>query len=324
MSRIHEALKKAATERSAKLGDRPVPELVELVGEGLVEGTFVGQAPREVRKGVVDLGAAGSGGFEKLIERCRRGEWKADSRFSVFAGEAHFRHGAEKFRTLRSRLFQIAAVRPLKRILITSSVPEEGKTFIASNLAQSIIRQEKMKVLVIDADLRASRLHLAMGAAATPGLTDYLRGDAEESQVIQLGSHDNLCFISGGTTVSNPSELLHGEKMKALLDRLTPVFDWVIMDSPPAIAVHDASLLADLCDGILFVVRAGKTDFEIAQKATAEFDEKNLLGVVLNRVDKSETYGDYYYGYYPEKERREEIPKVDDQPETPSKDQLKI
>lgn len=310
MSRIHEALKKAATERSAKLVDKPVPELVELVGEGLVEGTFGGQTRREVRKGVVDLGAPGSDSFEQLIERCRRSEWKADPRFSVFADEAHFRHGAEKFRTLRSRLFQIAAVRPLKKILITSSVPEEGKTFIASNLAQSIIRQEKMRVLVIDADLRASRLHLAMGAAATPGLTDYLRGDAEESQVIQVGNQDNLCFISGGTTVSNPSELLHGEKMKNFLDRLTPVFDWIVVDSPPSIAVHDASILADLCDGILFIVRAGKTDFEIAQKATAEFDEKKLLGVVLNRVDKNETYGDYYYGYASDKETKQEPRRV--------------
>ncbi len=321
MSRIHEALKKAATERSAKLGDKPVPELVELVGESLVEETLAGQVPREARKGVADLRAPGSGDFEKLIERCRRGEWKADSRFSVFADEAHFRHGAEKFRTLRSRLFQIAAVRPLKRILITSSVPEEGKTFIASNLAQSIIRQEKMKVLVIDADLRASRLHLAIGAPATPGLTDYLRGDAEESQVIQVGSQDNLCFISGGSAVSNPSELLHCEKMTALLDRLTPIFDWVILDSPPAIAVHDACILADICDGVLFVVRAGKTDFEIAQKAAAEFGERSLLGVVLNRVDKTETYGDYYYGYALEKETRQEPRRVGGQATPPSKDQ---
>ena len=324
MSRIHEALKKAATERSAQLGSKPAPELVELVGESLVEEALVGQAPREVRRGVVDLGAPESAAFEKLIGRCRRTDWKANPRFSVFADEAHFHHGAEKFRTLRSRLYQIAAVRPLKRILITSSVPEEGKTFIASNLAESIIRQEKMKVLLIDADLRASRLHMTLGAAAAPGLTDYLRGDAEESQVIQVGSHDNLCFIPGGATVSNPSELLHGQRMKALLDRLTPIFDWVILDSPPAVAVHDASILADMCDGVLFVVRAGKTDFEIAQKAVAEFDEKNLLGVVLNRVDKSETYGDYYYGYAPEKEPKQKQRRVDAQPESPSKDQPKI
>lgn len=297
MSKIHEALKKAATERSAQLANRPASDLIELVGEGLVDPKLSPQSPREARKGLAERGIPGSGGFEKLIERCRRVEWKADPRFSVFADEAVSRHGAEKFRTLRSRLYQIAATRPLKSILITSSVPEEGKTFIASNLAQSFTRQENKKVMLIDADLRASRMHLTVGAPGTPGLSDYLRGEADESEVIQVGNQGNLCFIPGGTSVSNPSELLHSEKMKVLLDRLMPIFDWVIVDSPPAIAVHDASFLADMCDGVLFVVRAGKTDFELAQKAAGEFDENNLLGVVLNRVDQSETYGDYYYGY---------------------------
>jgi len=306
MSRIHEALKRAATERSAQLVGKPAPELVERISESLVEGTLAAQPRREGHKGLVDSGEPGSDGFEKLIARCRRTEWKIDPRFSVFADEADLWQGAERFRTLRSRLYQIAAVRPLKRVLITSSVPEEGKTFIASNLAQSMIRQENRKVLLVDGDLRAPRLHLTLGAAGTPGLTDYLRGEADESQIIQVGDQDNLCFIPGGNMVSNPSELLHSEKMKVLLDHLTPIFDWVIIDSSPTIAVHDASIVADMCDGVLFVVRAGKTDFEIAQKAAGEFHETSLLGVVLNRVDKSETYGDYYYGYPSENEARSE------------------
>jgi protein-tyrosine kinase len=77
---------------------------------------------------------------------------------------------------------------------------------------------------------------------------------------------------------------------------MSSLFDWIILDSPPALAVHDPSILADMCDGVLFVVRAGSTDYELAAKASAEFQEKNLLGVVLNRVDKSDSYGDYYYG----------------------------
>jgi capsular exopolysaccharide synthesis family protein len=297
MSRIHEALKKAATERSAQIAGRPPSELVELAGGNLVEGVLPEQAPVEARKRLLELEEPRTGAFEELIGKCRRTEWKIDPRFSVFAGDSILPHGAEKFRTLRSRLYQIAATRPLKKILVTSSAPEEGKTFIASNLAQSIIRQENQKVLLIDGDLRASRLHLTVGANGTPGLTEYLRGEADESKIIQVGNRDSLCFIPGGTGVSNPSELLHCERMKVLLDRLTPMFDWVIIDSPPAIAVHDASILGDLCDGVLFVVRAGKTDFEIAQKGAGEFHEKNLLGVVLNRVEKSEAYGDYYYGY---------------------------
>jgi len=300
MSRIHEALKKAATERSAQLAGKPVAELVELAGERLVEGVVSGEAQRAV----VSPSEPGIRAYKELIARCKKTEWKMQPRYSVFADEALYRHGAERFRTLRSRLYQIAATRTLKRILVTSSLPEEGKTFVASNLAQSFIRQESKTVLLIDADLRASRLHLALGAPGTPGLSEYLRGEADEYKIIQVGKEGNLCFIPGGAGVSNPSELLHSEKMRSLLDRLTPYFDWMIMDSAPAIAVHDASNLADMCDGVLFVVRSGKTDFEVAQKGVAEFQEKNLLGVVLNRVEKGEAYGDYYYGYPAEKKAK--------------------
>jgi capsular exopolysaccharide synthesis family protein len=301
MSRIHEALKKAASERNAQLPADSASELVELAGENVAE--------REISPPVRGAGRNGSGGtgkalsphYEELLRKCQRTEWKIDPRFSVFVNETRDRSGAEKFRTLRSRLYQIAATRPLKRILVTSSVPEEGKTFIASNLAQSIIRQEHRRVLLIDGDLRASRLHLTLGASATPGLTEYLRGEADEFKIIQTGQQSNLSLIAGGTDVPNPSELLHSNVMRTLLDRLTPLFDWVILDSPPAIAVHDASILADMCDGVLFVVRAGMTDFEVAQKAAGEFDEKRLLGVIMNRVDKSAGYP-YYYAYSKEQE----------------------
>ena len=103
-------------------------------------------------------------------------------------------------------------------------------------------------------------------------------------------------MLPGGTEVSNPSELLLGDRMKKLLDLVTPVFDWIILDSPPALAVHDASSLADLCDGVLFVVKAGETDYQLAEKASSEFLRKNLLGVVLNGVEKDASYGGYYAG----------------------------
>ncbi len=303
MSRIHEALKKAAQERSERGAGQGSQDLMDFVETaGVSAPAAILQTPdarinpsAEVRTPVGD--------FERLVAKCRKVEWNTEPRYSVFADETANRAGAEKFRTLRSRLYQIAATRPLKRILLTSSLPEEGKTFVAMNLAQSIIRQTDKKVMLIDTDLRASRLHVALGAPGRPGLTDYLRGDLDETGIIQVGQAGNLCFIPGGTEISNPSELIHSDKMKGLLERLTPLFDWILLDSPPAIAVHDASVLADMCDGVLFVVRAGATDFEMAQKAALEFQEKNLLGVVLNRVDKSETYGEYYYGY--SKERSE-------------------
>jgi protein-tyrosine kinase len=307
MSRIHEALKKAALERNARVDVEKDPQIAELGADGLLEGVQSRPAIAERRERPVESPLPVRSEFDEFLKKCRRVDWKIDPRSSPFANESLDPTGAERFRTLRSRLYQIAATRTLKRLLVTSSVPEEGKTFIASNLAQSMIRQENRRVLLIDGDLRASRLHRSLGASLSPGLSDYLRGEADEFKIIQAGKESNLCLIAGGSEVSNPSELLHSQAMVVLLDRLAPLFDWVILDSPPAIAVHDASILADICDGVLFVVRAGATDFELAQKAAGEFDEKRMLGVVLNRVEKSEGYP-YYYSYPRDKEKSETEP----------------
>jgi capsular exopolysaccharide synthesis family protein len=296
MSRIHEALKKAAEERSAQIQSGAASGIADLSTEAhrsMSASAQLIEEPPAIR-------VRAHGGplhFEDLVEQCAHPRWTLDPHMSVFAGADQGKIGAERFRTLRSRLYQIASTKILRRVLVTSSVAAEGKTFVAANLAQSIVRQPDRRVLLIDADLRASRLHLALGAPGTPGLTEYLLGEAEELAVIQKGMDANLCFIPGGRDVSNPSELLLSDRMKKLLDLVTPAFDWIILDSPPALPVHDASMLADLCDGVLFVVKAGETDYELAEKASAEFLEKNMLGVVLNRVEKSDSYGGNYYGY---------------------------
>jgi protein-tyrosine kinase len=297
MSRIHEALKKAAEERSAQAVNRAASDLVELnVQEEIsIKPPVNGDAHPKHRE--AEKADPGQLRFEEFAKRCTQSKWRVDSEKSVYSAHSNNSVGAEKFRTLRSRLYQIASAQPLKRILITSSTPAEGKTFVAANLAQSFIRQENRRVLLIDSDLRASRLHLHVGASEIPGLSDYLRGDADEYMVTQVEKDGNLCLIPGGREVSNPSELLHSDRMKQLLERMSLIFDWIILDSPPALAVHDASILADMCDGVLFVVRAGATDFELATKASSEFRDKNLLGVVLNRADKGDSYGSYYYGY---------------------------
>ena len=301
MSRIHEALKKAAQERTAQLansgGEANFAELA-----AAPTATAAAPPPQELEASMVEPAPLLAEGltylrYEDLIKKCAKPKWKIDPRMSVFEGSDDTQLGAERFRTLRSRLYQIAGSRPLRRIVVTSSLPAEGKTFVAANLAQSIMRQPDRKVLLIDADLRASRLHQVLGAPRTPGLSDYLRSEADEFQIVQKGTDSNLCLIAGGREVTNPSELLMNERLSKLLELMTPLFDWIIIDTPPALPVHDASMMADLCDGVLFVVRAGLTDHEMAAKATAEFQDRNLLGVVLNRVESGVGYGGYYYGY---------------------------
>ncbi len=299
MSRIHEALKKAAEERSIQLAVGSEAGIREVTGEtrDSVTGTYTPGLPVIPPRIVAGGHQATPFRYEELVMRCAHPEWRLDPLKSVFQDSIVGHAVSERFRTLRSRLYQIASTRTLRRLLITSSVAGEGKSFVTSNLAQSIVQQPDLRVLLVDADMRASRLHTTLGAPSRPGLSEYLRGEANEFEVTQKGMEKNLFLIPGGSQVSNPSELLLGERMRQLLDRFTPMFDWIIIDSPPAMPVHDASILADLTDGVLLVVQAGSTHVEIAEKTAAEFQSKNLLGVVLNQVEKHDSYGDYYYGY---------------------------
>src|SRR5271165_750404 len=230
MSRIHEALKKAAEERSSQAANRTVSDLVDLSSqEGAVENVQInrGSHPDPGPRQKIDRGVLQ---FEEFAKRCSPTTWRIESSSSVFSAHTHHQVGAEKFRTLRSRLYQIASAQPLKRVLITSSTPAEGKTFVAANLAQSFVRQAGRRVLLIDSDLRASRLHLHLGALEKPGLSDYLVGDCDEFQITQVGTGGNLCLIPGGREISNPSELLHSDRMKQLLDHMSLIFDWIILD----------------------------------------------------------------------------------------------
>ena len=298
MSRIHEALRKAARERSATsamLAEAPAVEIARETAQAVVKQP---SAPPSVTKDRITLASSNPFvSYEEFVKQCAQPEWRIDPVKSVFHNPNTTNGATERFRTLRSRLYQVAATRTLRRLLVTSGVASEGKTFVAANLAHSIAQQPELRVLLIDADLRLPQLHAVFGAPRRPGLTEYLRGEADESQVIQKGTEGNLCLLCAGGDVDKPSEFLLSERMKDLLNRVTPIFDWIIIDSPPALPVHDASDLARLSDGVLLVLRAGATNADSAEKAAAEFRGKNLLGVVLNQVKPDNTYGEYYYPY---------------------------
>jgi protein-tyrosine kinase len=289
MSRIHDALKKAEQEREAARAEG-VPPAADAEQPGSEAAAPAG--PHVVE----DLQATHS--VEALIARCSQPTWNPEPKIAQLFTSANASAVSEELRTLRSRLYQIRERQPLRTLLITSALPAEGKTFLAASLGQTIVRQHERRALVIDADLRHSQLHAALGAPAAPGLTEYLTGSVDEFSIVQRGMGQNLFLIAGGKTASNPAELLANGRLKLLLERLAPVFDWILIDSPPVVPVHDASLLAGMCDGVLLVVRAAETPFDLAQKARAELQDKGLLGVVLNQVEEGQTYHSYYYHYY--------------------------
>lgn len=304
MSRIHDALKKAQQERdlgaATDVSSTHSESIIAVpaLPEELPEPAAPVATETQTRGHALDLSSSDYLRFDDLVACCAHPRWQPDPNVNVFMNAGLAPHGAEQFRTLRSRLYQMRSDQPLHTILITSAVAAEGKTFVASNLAQSIVRQPDRRVLLIDADLRCARLHVPLGAPQAPGLTDYLRCEADEAAIVQRGQDGNLCFIAGGNEVSNPSELLSNGRLKHLLDRLGPLFDWVILDSPPCLPVADANVLAGLCEAVLLVVRAGSTPSELSQKATQELRGRNLLGVILNGIEGGPSYGAYYYSPY--------------------------
>src|SRR5260221_13820683 len=179
MSRIHEALKKAAQERSAQLAAGILPDIAVEIGAGT-------SSDREAtRNSLTELSAPQSPEFlryEYLIEHCAHPEWRIDSKSSVFDGTVPNAMGAERFRTLRSRLYQIAASRPLRRVLITSSVAAEGKTFISANLAQSMVRQPDRRGIFFRPGLGRPRIGFCLLAPEKTGVSRYLFCGAEEKK----------------------------------------------------------------------------------------------------------------------------------------------
>ena len=234
--------------------------------------------------------------FEDLVKSCAAPAWVLDPRSVAFCHPPQHASCAEQFRTLRTRLYHLRETAALKRIVITSAIPSEGKTFVATNLAQAFAKERDRKVLLIDGDLRNPSLHKPLGAPSAPGLSDYLRGQASDPEIIQHGQEGNLCFIAAGQPGNDISELLSNGLLQKLLDRVAPLFDWVIVDSPPCLPVADANLLAGFCDGVLLVLRSRSTPSAAAEKARKELQKRKIIGVVMNGAEVSDSYGGYY-GY---------------------------
>ena len=206
---------------------------------------------------------------------------------------------AETYRALRTSIEFASVDAPLRTLLVTSSVPKEGKTTPAGNLA-IVFAQAGSRVLLVDADLRKPGVHGVFKLPNQNGLTTLFRdGAATVSSVSQETELGNLKVITSGPLPPNPAELLGSQRWHAILERLKAEADLVIIDSPPLQAVTDAALLAAVVDGTVFVIHARRTRrgaVRQGREALARGGGK-ILGVVMNRLKKRE-YDEYYYGYY--------------------------
>lgn len=295
MSRIYDALKQVEGYRPSALR-RAEPDILDL-GRPPDAAQFpdaLASLPTE------DMPAlAPCLRLEELRRRCTKPGWRLDPGFDVFSAQQSSMVCAEQIRALRARLYRLREKNPMRTLLVTSTLPGEGKTFVALNLALAVARQHERRALLIDADLRASQLHVRLGAPSAPGLSDYLNKAADEFSIVQADPKVELFLVPAGRSVPNPSELLANGLMKNFLERVSPVFDWVIVDAPPVLPVADAGILAEFCDGVIVVVHAGKADHDLVKTTLQEFRGKNLLGVVLNGAEEGPNYGkgSYYAGF---------------------------
>ncbi len=213
-------------------------------------------------------------------------------------------YASESFRTLRTNIQFMNADKNIKSILVTSTVPGEGKSYVASNLA-AVFAQENKKVILIDADMRKGRAHQIFKIAKQPGLSNCLSGVTIDNSVdfafkdyIQETSINNLYVMPMGNTPPNPSELIASDKMKNLIIELGKMFDVVIFDGTPSKVVTDSVILSRQVDTTLLVTGHNKTKMDDLKKVQKDIENVGgkIAGVVINNIPVSkQEYADSYY-----------------------------
>src|SRR5579863_399186 len=211
---------------------------------------------------------------------------------------------AEKFRFLAVRLRQLQQSRTLKKVLITSTIPEEGKTMVAVNLACTLARRRQQKTLLLEGDLRRPTISRQLGLGRIAGLSESLQNGAATTMNIYRLDSLGLWILPAGSAPQNPLELMQSGKLALFMEQLTTWFDWIVIDSPPVLPLADTSIWARLADGILLVTRQGTTEKQQLQRGLEAFEPAKLLGALLNSSVNT-PHSNYYQRYGPAAVARE-------------------
>jgi len=201
---------------------------------------------------------------------------------------------AEAFRLLTVRLRELRQSRPLNKLLVTSTVPREGKSTVAANLACTLAQKKEEKVLLLEGDIRRPALSKIFNLERVSGICQVLQGSQTLGESILRLEGPGVWILPAGSTSSTPQGLLQSKKLPLLLDELANLFHWVIIDSPPVLPLADTSIWSQLADGILLVSRHGITEKKQLQRGLRALEQGKVIGALLNGCAAS-TYGDYYY-----------------------------
>jgi capsular exopolysaccharide synthesis family protein len=201
---------------------------------------------------------------------------------------------AEAFRLLTVRLRHLRRDRTLKKVLITSTIPQEGKSMVAGNLACTLALKTQQKILLLEGDLRRPSLSKMFGLGRNPGLCEWLEGENSLAASIYHLEEPDIWILPAGSAPSNALELLQSGKLSTLMDRLSTWFDWIIIDSPPVLPLADTSVWMRLADGILLATRQGSTEKRQLLRGLEAIERKKLIGALVNSSNNAAT-SDYYY-----------------------------
>ncbi|GFR36691.1 capsular polysaccharide biosynthesis protein [Thermobrachium celere] len=207
---------------------------------------------------------------------------------------------AEAYRTLRTNIQFSCLDKEIKKLVITSSGPNEGKSTTALNLSVTFA-QNGYKTILLDCDLRKPSIHKKLKISNLNGLSNILVGEVSFENALNKGPVENLDIITAGTRPPNPAELLSSQKMISFIQGLEEKYDYILIDTPPVLMVTDAQVLSKYVDGTLLVVASGEAEKDAVKRAKELLEkvDANILGVVLNKLDTSRKgYYGYYYQYY--------------------------
>ncbi len=291
MSYIFEALQRAEAERAG--GSLPknadsVADLLQGVEQEIERKESLSELslPRRPRSEAAEIFASAKVLLPALA---------ADARLVCLTDQGGL--AAEKFRVLGLKLRNLRERRKLKRVVVTSSIPEEGKSLIAANLALNQSRSKILHTVLVDGDLRRPELARRFGFnRGLPGLSEVLRGERQLPEVVYKLEGSGLRFIPAGVTPENPIEVMQAGRLQPLLEQLETFFDWIIIDTPPVLPLADTPLWMKLADGVLLVAREGVCEKKQLERTVEVIDRSTMLGVVVNSCDSNEHK--YYYSRY--------------------------
>ena len=296
MSKIFEA-----TQRAKSTGSVP-GRVVEMTGPPVEPRQAAGMFGAERPEDDVDVPVAAVPAARPHVPVIPAPRIQADPALAarlITAGESAA--AFTEYRRLAATLHQAQVEHRIRTVMVTSSMPGEGKSLSAANLALTLADVYRRRVLLIDADTRRPMLNQLFGTSNDVGLLECVRqGRVLPSAIVEVSM--GLHLLAGGRPVSDPVNELSSTRLRDFFTQVSRDYDWVVVDTPPAILLPDTELIAPLVDACLVVIQAGRTPYKKVKKLVETIGRERILGVILNRAEARDVpgseYGDYYYSSY--------------------------